>query len=246
MKHRGSLIRNPDDEFEQVLLASLRALVILEAFWTDSFGFADEDWNALASTYQNANGGPDLRIMLCAARVPMFIRRGETLKTQGHADPTLANDVAACYESIRLLRTQLSTPRQKLGKYLTGGKLDYAAFFTAYVAVLQRYALAISVAAVLGCVLSTVQPSRLGIQKEMYDDTVEVLDLAQRLAKYRPMGSGVIPMCLCTSWVATESPEQRLEIHKTLREYMGEYPGAASYATTASLQQLERRLKMKD
>lgn len=246
MKHRGSLIRNPDDEFEQVLLASLRGLVILAAFWTDSFDFADEDWHALASTYQNATSGPELRIMLCAARVPMFIRRGEALKTRGHTDPTLANDVTACYESMRLLRTQLSTPRQRLGKYLTGGKLDYAALFTSYLAILQRYALAISVAAVLACVLSAVQPAHLGIQKEMYEDTVEVLDLAQRFSKYRPMGCGVIPLCLCTSWAATESPEQRLEIQQTLKEYMDEYPGAALYATTANLQQLERRLKMKE
>lgn len=216
-----------------------------EALWNDRAIFTDEEWHDFTQNY--SGDGPESRIMFCISRVPVFLRRSKVWRKSPHADPTFTHDVTATYETIVLAANQVSDLTLRFRQKFADGLVESTLFFKTNFALIRLYPLALSIVAVLGCLLTATNPLYPGLQDELDRCAIEVLASAQQMDKYRPLGSSAMPLCLAMCWTGTGNLEVRAEIARVSGEYMRDYP-APGYADTfiASLAPLERKLKLQD
>jgi hypothetical protein len=247
MKARGNILYNKGDAFEDELLKTLRGPIVFEAVWSDAVDFNDSEWLALASNYKSADTDPGQRIMVCAARIPIFLRRGKLWKLRKDLDPTLGQDVTACYDMIQLSRSQLRDLVTKTQKRFADGEIDYSRFFQIHYALIRLYALCLSIVSAMGCLLSTVNVTYTGIEQDMRDLCEDNLGMAWKLERYRPLGASIVPISLATAWCASPDITQKNEIKTVLRGYMDEYPTMDPSAELIEfLSFLEKRLRLQD
>ena len=150
------------------------------------------------------------------AKVPDFIRYPES-----HLF-----DMQLMYEQKRIdvkrmqrrLAKSVLPPAHEIGKFsppVSAKSLNYLYY--------AAYHLLLGLALILNGLLRGLNPSDSLLAEESITFSEEVIDLAERMSQYRPLGAGYVPVCLAAAWAATADLSQHGRIEDLISDYQKDF-----------------------
>ncbi|CAO1603077.1 hypothetical protein XANCAGTX0491_006670 [Xanthoria calcicola] len=219
LRSRG--FAKPRDDFERLLMLTLRGPVVFEALLTDNIQLSSHDWKILiggfpASIHDHVDG----QWFACIAHVPDLIERSKAALIM-HEPPSLnllslELEVRALLEDIRPIITK---SRDRLDSFDA----------TAVPAVLSNHlqahyprslAMALGVGIILNCMLSGLEgASSTAVCEESVLWSEEIVQLAEICNIYRPLGSMAMLIALRMAWCGAACAAAKERIESMLVEY---------------------------
>ena len=253
LKHRG--FHGPDDDFERILLLTLRgpvvgpssvtieiyitnSLKIFEALWNDNIQLSQQEWRDLVLSKLD-NSSVVTAWLTYLATVPDLRRR--CMYAMRHAStvssPSLTDLASETKSTLERCSINLVELRERLNG-MTG---------LVYVDRLRSLSMALFTAIIFGCMYDALSCRPLSSGSVAAQWSREILQLAYIAVKYRPLGSMTMIVCLEVAWVGAADEMIRREIKTLLSEYHRECMGQISEAElTESLAFTARRFLLRD
>lgn len=134
------------------------------------------------------------------------------------------------HSDITILRRQIAEYCGKITKATPLESLPYSAaqiFFQVKI----RYGIVLSYATMIIYMLTALTPNEAEFRtlpEELAFCVEEMLDLAQVLTPFRPLGTESLPLSLCPVWAVTDDLVKQSEIQKWIVEYDSDFLGSNS------------------
>ncbi|KAL8768481.1 MAG: hypothetical protein Q9209_005272 [Squamulea sp. 1 TL-2023] len=244
MKSRG--FGRCSDDFERSLIMTLRGPVVFDALLTDKIHLTSHDWKLLNGD-KSETKIPDAQWFHCIAVIPDLIHRCKAALIM--YDAPCMHLLALELETRSLLddcRGVFTPLRQRLADYdPSAHPAKLRNHLHAHY--LRTLALALGTGIIINCVLSGLEGTSDWVSEDSSLWSAEIIDLAQRATKYRPLGSMAMLICLRMAWMGAASTSARTEIEAMLLEYSMACIGAPEKDSgPASLEQTFRRFTLQD
>ncbi|MCJ1309569.1 hypothetical protein MMC25_003229 [Agyrium rufum] len=216
LKCRGYI--PPRDEFEKLLMLSLRGPVVIEALCYDKVDFTRQEWQDLVQSGLE-NLGSDIKWLSLLSRIPELYRRCRAeWQSPNFTEENLVGlryEVHICLQEIRdaavKLRERLVSSKQLVLPVLTANFIDAH--------LLRTLALTLLTGIVLNCILKTAGEESEPTKEEASGWSAEILRLAEASIPYQPLASLTMLFCLYAAWSSTEDPTLRHSIQVLLQDY---------------------------
>ncbi|KAL2868906.1 Zn(II)2Cys6 transcription factor domain-containing protein [Aspergillus lucknowensis] len=219
----------PRDDFERIIMMSLRGPVLFEGILNQRITFTPDEWSQLITNDLDGTS-PESALLLCMAKIPPILHRARAHEQQAPEIHDLCNELRTEYTSIRHLcddfqarLAALETLSQtRTGKPTPKPSLQHAHF--------QRtYGLAMIVALYFSFVITGLGGGDARLRADASYLGTEIVRLAERAAIYRPLGAGYVLLCLILAWMGvvavadTHNRSLRWEIERALAEYRSDF-----------------------
>ncbi|KAL9031291.1 MAG: hypothetical protein Q9196_000673 [Gyalolechia fulgens] len=242
MRSRGFV--TPSDDFEKLLIYTLRGPVVFVALLGDRIRFSTREWKILNDQGPKAQVGPDEKWFECIAAVPDLIQRSQAV-LKLHKPPSL-HFLGSEFETRSLLddcRLVITTLRKRLQKYdpsstPAGLRTHLHAHY------LRTLGVALGTGIVLNCVLSGLEGTSDGIHEESSAWSGEIVQLSQSAKKYRPLGAMAIVLCLRFAWMGAADADAKATVEALLYDYELTCIGSTSGGPCADLMKDFRRFTL--
>ena len=197
----------------------------------------------------------DGQMMKCLSRLPHLMDRGRSaLKTAKPNDPSLQDllieahalrqessfYLAALRERCQNLDHSIATTYPWM---LDQGSMDglrkiLHAHFS------RSYGMALAISLIVNCVLLALQGDDSAIRQESKQFACEVVELADVVRVYRPLGAMYMVICLAAAYVSVEEKELKQKIGAYITDYQRDIKGEGSTLYDDGLRQIQRRFKL--
>lgn len=211
---------NQQDDFECMLIQTLRGPVFFEAMYNEKIVLSQREWKLLV---QNRLDSPDPTIrnmMYSWSQIPDFIFRERAVRNEGSADQDLAADVKQTYDTMKESVKSFKDRMRVVEKQLHDGQISLVDSTTIIVTLERVIALAFTITIVVGCILDTVAPPELDRSAELEVYAQEILALSKRAHRFRPIGGGYMAVCLPIAWIGTKQPSVRASLKDEYFKFM--------------------------
>ncbi|KAI4180389.1 MAG: hypothetical protein L6R41_007268 [Letrouitia leprolyta] len=194
MKSRGFI--TPDDEFEKLLILTLRGPVVFEALLTDKIRFSSHEWKLFNTQDPKAQAHPEGQWFECIAVVPDLIQRCRAA-VKLHEPPSLhllsleletRSLLDKCTSIITVLRERLEQYDPKIISAVLRNHL--------HAHYLRSLGLALGTGIALNCIISGLEGTSDCTPNESSSWSEEIVDLSETAKKYRPLGAMAMILCL--------------------------------------------------
>ncbi|KAF2096262.1 hypothetical protein NA57DRAFT_67772 [Rhizodiscina lignyota] len=147
------------------------------------------------------------------ADMPRFIR-----------DPELHYvDMQYTYQLIQAEYPKLQQRVAKLEDEVSSTKTPTLPFMKLQHAHQATYGIIMTAALILNGMLRAFEPYNYALVEDSILFTNEVLALAEKAARYRPLGAGYIPLCLMAAWATLDDTSKRAEVEMMLAVYQTDF-----------------------
>ncbi|KAI9769602.1 MAG: hypothetical protein M1835_006672 [Candelina submexicana] len=245
LKSRGSF--GPRNDFEKTLLATLRGPVVLEALISDNIQFTQQEWKSLIGDGLDARN-VDAGWFIYLACLPDLMRRCRralrySSTNAGTGLPELVSETVLLLEKCR---TNIAALRHRLSVFEDNASpSEMTSRLHAHR--VRMLSMALFTGIILSCVLTSSSGEPLRLRSESSQWSHEILELAKVAAKYLPLGTMAIVLCLYAAWISAASDDLRKEIEGWIIHYEKACLGSPAAADlTANLEKLERRFTFRD
>ncbi|CAL8577473.1 hypothetical protein XPA_003301 [Xanthoria parietina] len=232
----------PRDDFDKLLMLTLRGPVVFEALLTDNIQLSSHDWKMLiggfpASIHDHVDG----QWFACIAHVPDLIERSKAALIM-HEPPSLnllslELEVRALLEDIRPIITKSRDRWDSFDATAVPGVLSnhLQAHYP------RSLAMALGAGIILNCMLSGLEgASSTAVCEESVLWSEEIVQLAEICRIYRPLGSLAMFIVLRMAWCGAACAEAKGRIEAMLFEY-GACLGLTEETECGNLGSLQRR-----
>ncbi|KAK2736726.1 hypothetical protein FQN57_000574 [Myotisia sp. PD_48] len=210
---------DPNDEFESKLVLSLRGPVLFEALMNRKIKFTAFEWKTLIENHLDEGTGEG-QMMRCLARAPDFMRRGRLLLYEETEDPTLLRDMRTNYEQVKEVVQTFKARFSDIQENVSDKTPILSSTVLVHSLYQRSYDLALTIAIMLNCILSSIDfEQELELQLDATAFAKEILSHAASAARYKPMGSAFMLLCLGAAWVGTTDSLLRSSIETAMVEY---------------------------
>lgn len=228
---------------------------IFQSLFADKGTFTDEEWSDLiVSHFDGAT--PDGEMMKMLSRLPGIMREGrELLQTPWAPRSSLArlrhevHEMRVAFGPILVaLRNRLETDTDT--SIITGNiggapAVQFLPILRAHYA--RSYGTALSVAMILGAVLSALDESpalRVLLDQECEALTDEIIRLADTVAPYRPLGTIYMVLCLRVAWIGAFTEEKKQCVLDLLGVFNRDFFGPTAAIHREHLDFIEKRFRL--
>ncbi|KAF5865958.1 hypothetical protein ETB97_001534 [Aspergillus alliaceus] len=229
----------PRDDFEAMLLLTLRGPVLFEGLFTDRISLTGMEYEALVESDIDANT-PDGQMMRCLARVPGIRERTATTMPGDAEFESLRGEARFLYETYQGVLTSLQARTTSIETPLATGSM-YRLCTLMYAQYQRMYGLGLAVAIILNCLVRTLNPADPVLPLEATYFAQEIVRLSDSAVAFRPLGSYYMLICLLTAWVGTTDPIVRTTAEKALDDYQYDFDRGKAAETIAKFELKLRR-----
>ncbi|KIX10626.1 uncharacterized protein Z518_01710 [Rhinocladiella mackenziei CBS 650.93] len=232
LKARGTRPYNPEDQFESVLLLTLRGPVLFEGLFNNRIHFTREDWETLVQNELDQRTGAG-NMMNSLARVPPILERGRIALRDQQEDElrNLCRETKILYDPLKApLRVAQANYLESAQKFRDLQSSPVQDMFSSPVMRLygghqRMYGLALLVQTILNGILRSLSLEHdVNLESESDCLIKEIVSLAEDATIFRPLGSCYMGLCLVLAWAGTADLETRLEAERLYKEYRSDFP----------------------
>lgn len=108
------------------------------------------------------------------------------------------------------------------------------------------YGIGMVVAVICDCILSALEPKNTEVLDELEHYGKEILDLAEKASKYKPLGANYMALCLGAAWVGTSDPQMKVSIEKAWIKHGGDFAGGLDVMPVGEMEWTSRQLRLLD
>ena len=194
----------------------------------------------------------DGQMMQCLARLPDLMDRGRyALKSY------LPNSLKflGVREEVRSLRDSFAPNLEGLRDRWINTNSSIASQypeFTAHKEIIhahysRSYGLAVAIGIILNCVAAALEGDtpELELSNQSSQLSDEIVNLADVVNQYRPLGAVYMVLCLAVAWVGAKDPAKKATIEPMLLLYMRDIQGPSATTLSMGLDFLERKFTLK-
>ena len=187
--------------------------------------------------------------MTCLARIPELMQRGrEALKSSCPATVLeLNHEVRTLYESFQGPLADLRSRFNAFDKEaVTLPSIDLRNVLHSHYA--RSYGLGLTIGIIINCLLISLKGGgdHLILRQEACRMSDEILQLANIVQRYRPLGALYMTICLCAAYVGVVEKDARARIRVVLADYRRDIFGPRSEFSSTHLYRTVNRLVLED
>jgi hypothetical protein len=179
-------------------------------------------------------------MMRCLARVPDFMQRGKKLRKGESEDPELLHEVRTNYDTFKETLAELRGRITLVQENILDAAVESAPIMQALAIFQRSYALALAIGIILNAVLSAIDIKDTELASESTYFSLEILTLAEPAARYHPLGSSYMGLCLIAAWVGTSELPIKHDAEIAFREFRKGFPQGNTVSTTALVKILDQ------
>ena len=192
----------------------------------------------------------DGQMMKCLAQLPDLMDRGRhALRSLSLPDPVLVG----IQEEVRDLRhsfgSNLESLRNRWIDTDSSIAMQYPGFMQQkpiiHAHFSRSYGMALALGIILNCMLAALDGNISEFDEESSQLSNEVLNLAEIVDQYRPLGTMYMILCLVAAWVGTKGWAQRAFLKMRLTSYIKDVHGPSAKGPSADLERIEKRFYLK-
>ena len=192
----------------------------------------------------------DGQMMKCLARLPDLMHRGRCTLRSSSLPTTHLLEVQ---KEVRALRDSFGPTLESLRQRWNDTDITIATQFPEFIhsrsiihAHFSRsYGMALAVGIILNCMLAALDGNAHEVSQASAQLSDEVLDLADAVDQYRPLGTIYMVLCLAAAWVGATNPEKKIIIEIRLVDYKTDVLGPVATHYPAGLELIETRFSLK-
>ncbi|KAG8530539.1 uncharacterized protein KY384_005042 [Bacidia gigantensis] len=215
IKHRG--FSGPQDDFERLLLATLKGPVVINALFDSRIQFTPHEWQNLVLMGMDIST-IDGDLIFCLAQVPSLMSRVEGARFQ-HIIPRdntgdIQSDILCLLVEYQIILGKLRDRWERTKQNIVPAGFDsYEARRLLHCHHARMLAFGLSVGILVNCLRKNLnRASQVSISQESSQMSEEIVELAQMLVVYRPLGSIVFGFFLGIAWIGASDPELKEKI----------------------------------
>lgn len=182
-------------------------------------------------------------MMSCMTRAHGFMRRGRHALRLGGGIHELRDEVQSCRLAFVPLLATMRDRYSAVEQADTGAPSFLHAYFQ------RTYALALTVAIILVCILSTLDDETPNWDAEAVQLSKELIYLGSQAVRYRPLGASYMSAFLIAAWTgARADPATREAAQEMLWDYSKDFElgGIKHVSSLTALEWTSRRLRLED
>lgn len=201
----------------------------------------------------NAGDGDSIdgQMMHSMARLPNLLNRGRVAlqSTQSARSEVMAvlDEVEALKEASQSIldafRDRIQDHRQSTSCEHTPGFHDFWRVMHAHYA--RSFALQLAIEIILNSCLIALGSLKVDLAIESSKMSEEIVQLAEEVKGYRPLGALYMVICLTLAWLGADNEESKSQILDLLLEHQKDTNGATSSVSASGLDWIERRFMLK-
>ncbi|KAL6718323.1 hypothetical protein ACLMJK_004412 [Lecanora helva] len=229
------------DKFEQILLASLRGPVVVEALSDTRIQFTPQEWADLVVIGLD-NGTLEGEMMTCLGRLPHLLQRGRlALKHSFNGEPVerIRNELYDVYQTYAPVVASLRHRWRNIDtNTLNNPMLNTAQKRIMHCNHSRIFAFGLAIGLIINsalCTLSVPTNEIALIRDESTSMASEILELAPIVGMYRPLGAAAMTLCLGAAWVAAGDSRIREQIEAMAMDFQGDFHSEGTRITKADL-----------
>lgn len=250
---------DPNDEFEEMLLATLRGPLVcdislsdlvtlhatnldkqlFEGLFNPKIQFTDEEWNFIITRHAPKSTPTDiLRMIASWASFPKLtaaVRQSWTSKsvTASNQFKDLLKYSRELYSTAMLTLDRIRAVYVQSTQDVEDAKDEESTSRARYLyAFNQRMIiLAVFTTCYVNCLIRAMLPAdeRVTLRTEAVGFAKEIVSLAYQAMPLRPLGSAFVPMCLMVAWFAPIDDETRSELKNLWEQYRSDFPATRKF-----------------
>lgn len=171
--------------------------------------------------------------MRCLARLPDIMDRGRKLRRGDWQDSELLDDARSNYQAMLAVVGELNDRLVAVKQLMETHNLGMPSLPLDYAQRNRFYALGLSIAIMLNCVLRAIDINDSNLSEESAKFSRKILDLSEAASVHRPLGAAYIVLCLIAAWVGTTDYSVRSLVEKELSKYQSDFTKDESLSTEA-------------
>ena len=258
LKSRGRA--GPQDDFERMLLLTLRGSVVIEALANNRIRFTREEWEDLVVSDLDT-GMVEGDVMACLSRLPELMQRAREASSQQDLNSLLevTSELRTLYQAYQptlgRLRMRCSWVEDAEGsedplkavlmrQAGPGNPLTPKMRRMVHCHYSKMLAFGAAVAICINSVLAALEGGNAQLREESAQLSLEILGLADTVSVYRPLGAASMVLCLTAAWVGTGDFCVRRRIEAALTDYGRDIFGKEAETLTECLGWWQRQLTL--
>jgi len=243
LKARGYY--NPQDDFEAMLLLSLRGPVLFEGLLNDEIRFSSSEWKILVENKLDGST-QEGQMMRCLARYPDLMQRGRSIGRGGKDHVELLEELRAHRQTLKVILTELRSRLAVVQGLIDNGNSQTALVVQTHAHYQRTYGLGLVICVIASCVLNAVDVGNTQLVSESIYFSKELLALADSAGVYRPLGASYVVTCLVAAWVGTTDCSIKTIVERRLVEYQDDFAYRQVSIPTSELERISRHLRLFD
>ncbi|KAF8862981.1 hypothetical protein BDZ45DRAFT_798610 [Acephala macrosclerotiorum] len=218
---------DPNDKFESKLVLSLRGPVLFEALVNPKLSFSPEEWSTLVENHLD----------------------GGSYEEQTDTDVEALESETAChYDTLKATLGYMHTRLRSIPDNPSADNKQSGLSLTTLHAFYQRsYGLCLAICIIVNCIFKALDPNNAGLEADSTAFCQKVLDVAEKAAKYRPVGASFVFLCLivarCDNADTIQLPAK---VQAALLDYRMDFASPEVRHLEAELAYAHRRLSLRE
>ncbi|KAL8719907.1 MAG: hypothetical protein Q9181_007995 [Wetmoreana brouardii] len=241
LKARG--LSHPRDDFEDILLLTLRGPVVVEALTNENINFTRQEWKLLvADGFERM--GPGGKWVQCLAHVPDLMQRSKHTMRQSPTSALTYRNLK--YEADSLRESCEANIETMRGRLMAFDEAVAPAGMASHLHAnhLRSLSLALATGIVLDCILGALVGNSMPLLEQMSRWSKEIVQLAEVAVKYRPLGSMAEIIPLSVASIAAMDRDTKQKAWLLLEDYETVCLGKTTSNADAGLGCLVERLTL--
>lgn len=230
LKVRGTR-HDRNDQFESLLLLSLRGPVVFEGLWNDQIQFSESQWKELVENHWDEDQRSEGVMMRAMAKMPLYILRGRKVLKGESVDPTLAQEISIIYHHLIESQRALSQRLDNLEKRIQCAGPEIRMLTEIRDAATRIYSFQLSVVIIAGCVLGVLSEFTPELQAMLNWCATEIYSYVPFCQKWRPLGSSYMLLSLSMAWTGTDDKELKQKLQDAYIDQHRDFPANHEEAT---------------
>ena len=192
----------------------------------------------------------DGQMMKCLAHLPDLMHRGRCALRSASQPVSTLQDL---HREARTLRDSFEPSMKSLRERWKGTNSSLVKQYPGYAHLKdiihahfsRSYGMALAVGIMLNCVLAALEGDTGGLKEESSQLSDEILNLAEVVDQYRPLGTLYMIISLAAAWVGATDPIKKEMARVCLIGYQRDVQGPSATTSSTDLEFLERRFCLK-
>ncbi|KAL3457237.1 hypothetical protein BJX64DRAFT_280750 [Aspergillus heterothallicus] len=211
----------PRDPFERILLLSLRGPVLFEGLFNPNIQFTAEEWKELVENELDT-GTPEGAMLRYLARVPDVLDR---VRKNPNGLPGLLkiqNEMKGIYTNTRALCDDLATELAAVEANKSSNPHGLPPVML-HAHVQRMYGLCITITLYMNFTLNAIRTVDHSLATDATFLAFEMLDIAEKAAKYRPFGAAYVTLGLIAALMTVNNDALRTLLRASIVDYQQDF-----------------------
>ncbi|KAL2831299.1 hypothetical protein BJY01DRAFT_226708 [Aspergillus pseudoustus] len=211
----------PRDSFERLLLLSLRGPVLFEGLFNPNIQFSAEEWKELVENELDT-GTPEGKMLANLARVPEILNRVRT-NTNGLVGLLkIQIDMKEIYTKTRAICDEFATELAAIEANKSANPLGLPPMML-HAHIQRMYGLCITITLYMNYTLTAIRTVDHSLATDATFLAFEILDIAEKAAKYRPFGAAYVTMGLVAALMTVNNEALRTLLRASIVDYQRDF-----------------------